>query len=141
MTEVLPFDPKHYEEIDQDETAGIMQSKEHAILIANACGENAYSIRIDGKIFLCGGVATLWPGRGEAWAIIDKKSKPHFSAIHKASRKFFDECPVKRIEASIPVDFEKARRWIELLGFELEANSRRAYMPDGSDWALYARVK
>ena len=141
MTEVIPFKPEHIFEIENpDDSGGLVQSVEHAVQLGEASGDQAFTVRVHGKTVLCGGVVHYWAERGEAWALIDENAKPYFAAIHRAARKFFDECPITRIEASIPLNFEAGHRWIYLLGFDFECN-RRCFMPDGSTWSLYARVK
>ena len=102
---------------------------------------NSYSILKNGKVLLCGGVTQYWPNRAEAWAIFDQDCKKDFLSIHRAAKRYLDQCQVKRIEAAVDVDFEAGHRWAELLGFQLEAAVLKAYLPNGRDCSLYARVR
>lgn len=95
----------------------------------------------DGRVLLCGGVTEYWPGRGEAWAILNKDCKREFIALHNATKRLFDICPVRRIELAADIGFEPAHRWARLLGFELEAPLLKAYTIEGRDVSLYARIK
>lgn len=100
---------------------------------------HAYSIFVDGKILLCGGVTEYWKNRGEAWAVFHPECKSHFVALHNASKRFLDLCPIRRIEAGVDCDFEPGHRWVKALGFKLEAARMSAFLPDGSDASLYSR--
>ena len=95
----------------------------------------------DGKVLICAGVIEVWANRGLAWTYIDKDAGKHFKAIHNASKRFFDYCPLNRIEATVHVNFEQGHRWMRLLGFTLEAKVMRMFLPNGEDMALYAKVK
>lgn len=109
------------------------------IAAIEAC-EHAYSIFIDGTLKMVAGVTTYWPGRGEAWAILDPQCKTDFMELHHVVKRFLDICPVKRIEAAVECEFTPGHRWVKSLGFELEAKKLRAFLPDGKDASLYARV-
>lgn len=93
------------------------------------------------RILFCAGVVEYWPGRGEAWAILDQALKTDFLKVHNAVKRFLDICPLKRIEATVDFEFEAGHRWVELLGFRLEAERMQSYRMDGGDASLYARVR
>lgn len=100
----------------------------------------AYSVLVDGKVLMCGGVVEYWKNRGESWAVIDPICKNNFFALHNVAKRFLRICPVRRIEATIEVDFEAGHRWVKALGFELEASCLKAFFPDGKAASLYSRV-
>ncbi len=101
----------------------------------------SYTVRVKGRALMCAGVTEYWPNRGEAWAIIDRDVKVEFLRIHRVVKRFLDVCPLRRIEATIDLDFKQGHRWVEMLGFKLEAPKMKAYRPDGRDASLYALVK
>lgn len=97
---------------------------------------------IDGeKVVICAGVIPRPPNRGEAWAILDKDSGKYMLPITRAVQSFLRSCPIKRIEASVSVDFKAGHRWAKMLGFDLEAERMLAYEPNGGDCSLYAKVR
>lgn len=98
----------------------------------------AYSVFVDGKLELCGGVTEYWANRGEAWAVLDPNCKAHFLALHHRVKRFLEICPIGRIEAGVELGFEAGHRWVKALGFRLEAPKMEAFFPDGKDAALYA---
>lgn len=103
-------------------------------------GEHTYTIFIDGKVMLCGGVTEYWRNRGEAWAILDPECRSEFVTIHSTVKRFFDLCPVRRIEAAVDVNFDRGHRWVRALGFEFEARLKK-FLPDGQDVFFYSRVR
>lgn len=104
--------------------------------------EHYYTIFIDDTIAMCGGVSTYWPGRGESWAVLNPQTKHrHLIKVNHLVKKFLEECPVTRIEASVDVDFLDGHRWVQFLGFELETPVCRKFLPDGKDASLYVRIK
>jgi hypothetical protein len=113
-------------------------SPEQAKVLEN--GTHNYTVLVDGSPLLCIGVAEYWNGRGEAWAVFDPECKAHFFKLHNAAKKLLAECPVKRIEASVAVEFTPGHRWVRALGFTLENFCARSFLPDGKDASLYSRI-
>jgi hypothetical protein len=102
---------------------------------------HAFTALVDGKPLMVGGVAELWSNRALLWSFIGHNAGPHFIAIHRAVLQFLERQPYKRIEAECDCGFEPGHRWLQKLGFVLEAPRMRAFRIDGGDSALYARVK
>lgn len=94
-----------------------------------------------GRILMCGGIAEYWENRGEAWALLSTDCRAEFIGLHNATKRLFEVCPIRRIEAAVDVDFHPGHRWIMSLGFKLEAPRLKSYTVDGRDVSLYARVK
>lgn len=111
-----------------------------AQIAALEASAHSYSLFIDEKITLCGGVMEYWTNRGEAWAVLDPECKPHFVAVTAAAKRFLNVCPVNRIEAAVDVDFKAGNRWVKSLGFQFEATCRK-FLPDGRNAFLYSRVR
>ncbi len=140
--EMMPFKADDINEINP-QPANIsmanMLSREHWLRIEQQ--RFSYTMRVEGRVVACTGVFEYWPGRGEVWAILDKDCKEEFLYIHKAAKRFFEVCPVNRIEATVELGFPEGHRWMRLLGFELEAPVLKKYFPNGSDCSLYAKVR
>lgn len=141
MVQVLRFQKEHVSQIRQQERDLVENADfkpEH--YAAFETQKYSYSIEISGRVMVCCGVVQLWPGRGEAWALIDRETKKYFVQLFKVMRDLLAgvECP--RIEAAIRHDFPQGHRLIRLLGFELEAPLMRKYGVTGEDYTLYARV-
>lgn len=109
-----------------------------------ALAANKYShsiVDVFGRVIAVGGIIEEWAGRGRAWAILDQQSRQYFLSIHKKVKKFLKDSGINRIEADVDCDFEQGHRWVELLGFKLECESRSGFGPAGNDCSLYALMK
>ena len=100
-----------------------------------------FSGAVGGEIIGSAGLVKVHDYRAIAWAILSNDAPNHFKSIHKAAKAFFSDQPFKRVEAYIDEDFPAARRWIEKLGFQLEAEHLRYHLPDGRSASLWARIK
>ena len=101
----------------------------------------AYTCLVQGRVIACLGLYRLHPGRALAWALIARDAGRHFSALHRAARRYLRECRITRIEAHVDSDFAAGHRWLRLLGFERETpQGMRGFTPDGRTCDLYARV-
>lgn len=95
-----------------------------------------------GTVHAIAGVVPQWEGRAQAFAFIGANAGRHFLAIDRAVRRFLRDCPYRRVEAHVDVNFPAGMRWLELLGFERETERpMRKFSPDGRDCHLYARVR
>lgn len=101
----------------------------------------SYTAEVDGVVIGCGGIVPLWADRGVAWTLLSGMSRGHFLAAHRLVVSALDVCPLRRVEAYVKKGFTQGQRWAEMLGFELEAETMRAFYPDGSDFMLYAKVR
>lgn len=112
----------------------LVQMEKDGLNYAILCGET-------GQVLFCGGVTEYWKGRGECWAVFHHSVKKKFLEIHRCVVRYFEMVDVKRIEATVKLDFDEGHRWIKALGFTLEAPRLKCYYPTGDDVALYSRVK
>lgn len=106
-----------------------------------AVSDHSHAVFVDGRLMMCAGVQEYWRNRGEAWAVLDPLCKRDFMAIHNVVKRFFEICPVDRIEAAVDISFKPGHRWVKLLGFTMEAERLKKYLPDGKDVSLYSRVR
>jgi len=103
--------------------------------------DHSFTGMVDGKVIGCAGVIRYWEGRGEAWALFDPKiGRRLFVEIRQIVGRFFEVSPYRRIEAVVVADFKPGRKFVESLGFRLEAPCLKGYFPEGQDAALYART-
>lgn len=142
MTKVEPLKAADLEHLLAEKARSFLGSPiltENQIMSLEA-SPYAYTVKVDGKILLCAGVAEYWNGRGEAWAVLHPNTKRNFIAVHNAVKRFLDVCPIDRIEAAVEVDFEPGIRWVCALGFEFEATCKK-FLPGGKSAHLYAKVR
>jgi RimJ/RimL family protein N-acetyltransferase len=101
----------------------------------------AFSGGVGGRIVGCAGLITCHAGRAIAWALLSSEARRHVAAVHRAVKRFLDEQSIARIEAHVDCDFPAARRWVEALGFQLELERMRHFLPDGRDAAMWVRLR
>lgn len=95
----------------------------------------------NGRPVLCGGVIEQWPGNAILWSFMGSSLTPgEFLVVHRLVVSFVNSLPFRRVEMHVDADFPQAHRWARLLGFVCEAPRMRAFLVDGRDGALYARV-
>jgi len=143
MLQIIKFEKTHWDQIrEQAATQHLREYLSSAAVDAlAACPHGFTAIRDDGVIQGFAGLVEHWPGRAEAWAEFSDTSRSDFLIIHRAVARFLHVAPYRRIEAAVNCDFPAAHRWIQMLGFKLEAERMISYDPTGADCALYARTK
>jgi RimJ/RimL family protein N-acetyltransferase len=139
---VVPFEGWHLQLLSLQEKQAHFQPLFAAPHYGDWLEKNgpAFSAVVDGEIIASLGITPQWENRAVAWGLIGKKARRHFVPLTKAIMRFLDLCEYRRIETPVDVGFEQGDRWAEMLGFEREG-TMRAFMPDGRDCHLYARVK
>ena len=140
--EIVDFKAEHLVDLslaDGHPFVGDQLTFEQTVALERA--KHSYTGILDGKPVFCAGVSEVWPGHLEAWAYMPRHTSKHMIQITRIVKRFFDLMPFVRVEAAIDCNFSAGRRWVEMLGFELEAPRMRKYSPDGRDHALYAKVK
>ena len=139
---IVPFKAEHLDEL-------VVQPAQRHLdgWVANASfgaleGPHAFSAFNDaGECVFCGGVTEVWPNRAQAWSVISGSAGKLLPRITRATRRYMELVPWRRIEITVDCEFPQGHRWARLLGFELECERMAAYTPDGRDSALYARVR
>ncbi len=96
---------------------------------------------LDGdRVLACAGLLRMWENRDQAWALMSADCGLHFVGIYRGIRRFLDMQEARRIEATVDSEFAAGHRLMAMLGFKREGRMR-AYLPDGRDVDLYARVR
>lgn len=98
-----------------------------------------YSAVQGDDVLATAGFFPQWEGRCIVWALLSADCGRHLLAIHRAVERAFTLHPFRRYETCVVGDFDPAHRWATMLGFQREG-LMRAYLPDGTDAWLYARV-
>lgn len=141
MFEVLPFKKEHLDQlIGQPINAYLPEwiKQGHASEMEKS---HSFTGFLDGSVMVCGGIISLWEGRGYLWAMFSELSKDRFLPVFRGLQKFLDEAPFQRIEMAVPLGLHVAHRRAHLLGFRMECEVARKYLPGGFDCSLYARIK
>lgn len=139
--DVVPFKAQHLEEIALQEAQQYLLGYIEPGLGDSLEGQDSFTGLADGAVVACAGVVPYWNNRGLAWAYLSNIAGDHMTSVTRAVKRYLDVAPYDRIEAAVDVDFEAGHRWIQLLGFKLEAPYMSKFRPDGGAASLYARVR
>jgi len=142
MIYAVPFEAGHFASLNvQTDQAWLTRFATDEGLKALE-GQHACTWMDDGLPVACAGVIAYWEGRGMAWSFLsDGLRGAKMLKATKEARAFLDGVPFRRLEASVDVRFEKAHRWIRMLGFTMETPLQRKFQIDGSDTVGYVRIK
>lgn len=124
----------------QKEVAALAD-RQRAADVAMAAGR-AFTVRDKhGGILLCGGAIENHPGHASLWATLSPAAGAHMTALTRRVGQFVSMLDHARIDAYVRADFGPACRWLDLLGFRMEAGPLRRFWRDGADALLYARCR
>lgn len=138
---IVPFEPSHLRSLVLQEAQawmGPMIGGDYGDSLVR--GGPCFTALDDGRVLACAGVIRMWENRGQAWALMSADSGRHFVGIYRGIRRFLDMDETRRVEATVDSNFDAGHRLMRMLGFEREGRMR-AYLMDGRDCDLYARVR
>lgn len=143
MIEYTPFRAGHLQYLaPQDEQRhehAILLSSEYADIVDNNFGLSAW---VGGKCIAASGIVPMFSHRAVAWAILSNDASMYMLPIVKKVRSTLALLPYQRIEMTVSAEFEKGRRFAELVGMTLETPlPLRAHGARGEDEYMYARIK
>lgn len=144
MIYTVPFQARHFKalKIQSAQTELLHLLSEEAVRAWE--GPYATTVMRDGTPVLIAGVLPIWEERAYLWSFLSDDITPgEFVAVHRATKRSIDGLPYRRVEAAVEVSFEQGHRWVKALGFECETPDTvmKAFMPNGGDCKLYAKVK
>ena len=98
----------------------------------------------DGRVLAVMGIAPLWKGVGQAWAMLSSEALQRPIALSRGTRRwlwqFWRRDGYHRIHVDLEVGHRAGRRWLLFLGFSFEGRMRR-FGPAGLDHDLYSMVE
>jgi hypothetical protein len=140
MIRFTPFHPGHlrFLRVQSVQTGEIMLVSPD--MVAGLRDTLAFSGFVAERCVGCAGIIDVWPGRSQVWALLSAECRPYLLPITKYVLRVLSCHPARRIEATVPVDFDPGCRWLERLGFKAECKMLN-YDPTGRTHLLYARLK
>jgi RimJ/RimL family protein N-acetyltransferase len=102
----------------------------------------AYTFTRKGKPVACMGLLPNYHGVASIWAVITDDARGKGLALTRAAKDLLDflinRLDLHRVQAYVRADNAEYRRWIRILGFQVECTLKQA-TPDKSD--LYLAVR
>ena len=115
--------------------------KEHRICTADK--GNAYTLFVDNKPIVAGGIIILWQGVAEGWVMANQNIFEIKLLACKEIKNRTDELckknKIKRLQTTVKFDFKKGIRFASWLGLKPEGKME-SYGPDGSDYLRMAKI-
>ena len=139
--QVVSFRAEHFWALDVQDAQ--LSEKLHAKPAYLEALQYQYSFTIlDGdEPLACLGCVEIFPTRGAVWAYVSKRAGAKFRTVHKLAQRIIEDVPHNRLETEVDYGFAQGHRWMQMLGFNVEAPRLRCARPDGSDATLYVKVK
>lgn len=144
MFRLEPFKIEHFMELSKEP---INQNLHHMIESGQVFGllqTEALTFFKGEQIMICGGITQYWPGRGHLWTVFSENAKDSFVPVFRVIDEWLKKLlstKYHRIEVSVDWDFEIGKKRAEMLGFKLEIERAKKYLPSGEDCAIYAMVR
>ena len=108
--------------------------------------ENTYAVLYEGALVAVGGLYVKWQGVGVLWLMLTdecKKDGVHalraLEAIKEKTNYLIEANGLWRAEALVRVEFKKAIKMIQYLGFKRESEMEKCF-PDKTDGFMYVKV-
>jgi len=142
MITYTPFKAEHLLNLELQDAQAHLRDRLDISGLRTLENEWANTLCVDGRVAVCAGFIEIWPGRAMVWSFLGKDlNSKNFLEFHNIAKRFVDLVPYKRLEAYVRCDFKAGHRWIKALGFKQESACMEAFEPDGSDHALYSKIK
>lgn len=143
--QIIDFEPAHLRAVapqcaQADVAAYIDSLDPHALARPGA----AFTAVENAAVLGCAGVAPLWPGVGQAWAVLSDAMLARPTSLTRATARALDRIiaaeDLRRVQATVRDGHGAGGRWLSFLGFELEGLLVN-YGPGGTgDYWIYGRT-
>ena len=104
---------------------------------------NAYTLFVDKKPIVAGGIVVIWKGVAEGWVMANQNIYDiKFLAAKEIKKRTDILCKknkIKRLQTSVKANFKTGVRFANWLGLSSEGLMKR-YGPDGSDYIRMAKI-
>ena len=115
--------------------------KENRICLADK--GNAYTLFVNDKPIVAGGIFIVWQGVAEGWVIANRNIYDVKFLAAKEIKKRTDllckKNKINRLQTSVKAEFKTGIRFANWLGLETEGLMKK-YGPDGSDYLRMAKI-
>lgn len=143
--EIIPFEPLHLRAVLPQAAQHSVESYFEAIDAAQFKAEAMSFTALDGdEVLGCAGVVHLWPGVGQAWAVLSMRALACPVTLTRTALRELDRMSrahgFARIQATVADGHGAGARWLAFLGFEVEGLLVN-YGPGGQgDYWIYGRT-
>lgn len=142
---IVPFEPAHLRAVLPQAARNSVGSVFEAIDAAQlAVPEMSFSALDGDQVLGCAGIVQLWPGVGQAWAVLSERALAQPVTLTRTAWRELDRAARRsgfaRIQATVADGHGAGARWLAFLGFEVEGLLVN-YGPGGQgDYWIYGRT-
>lgn len=142
---IVPFAPAHLRAVPLQAAQGGLEPYLDAIDERQFVAPGmAFTALDEDGVAGCGGIVELWPGVGQAWAVLSGRALAHPLTLTRTAQRELERimrrCKLSRVQATVADGHGAGARWLAFLGFEVEGLLVN-YGPDGrGDYWIYGRT-
>lgn len=143
MAQVIQFETSHLRDMDLSRNQLVMGLDQMVAAYDQVQGP-ALTLIDNDKIIASAGIVRIWPGVGEAWAIIGVDVFDYPITFHRYTKriipKMIEDGAFHRVQALVLEGFQKGIEWVKDLGFCKEGFMRH-YGPDKQNYWRYVILR
>lgn len=142
---IVPFEPAHLRAVRPQAAQNSIESFFEAIDAAQLKTPEMSFTAFDGDDALgCAGVVELWPGVGQAWAVLSERALAQPLTLTRTAVRELDRIArlrgFARIQATVADGHGAGARWLAFLGFEVEGLLVNYGLGGTGDYWIYGRT-
>lgn len=142
---IVPFAPAHLRAVSLQAAQNSLAAYLDAVHVdqLDVPGMAFSAMDADG-VAGCGGIVELWPGVGQAWAVLSRRALSRPVTLTRTAQRELDRIArarnLARVQATVADGHGAGARWLAFLGFEVEGLLVN-YGPGGhGDYWIYGRT-
>ena len=136
------FRAYHVEEMELDDEERERVQKGRRRFLAIEAEQSAYTIFDENHPIMVGGAVTLWGENKALWGLFSQKCNGSGMLFAtRATKRFIAGLLFRRLESHVRCGFQQGERLNKLLGFTLECERMRCFLPDGGDASMWVIVR
>lgn len=142
---IVSFKPPHLRAVTPQAAQVSVQAYLDAVDVAQLDASGmAFTALLGDEVLGCAGVIELWPGVGQAWAVLSDQALACSTTLTRAALRELDritcERSFSRVQATVADGHGAGARWLAFLSFEVEGLLVN-YGPGGTgDYWMYGRT-
>lgn len=144
MYEIKPYEKEHLLALKVDPGMWDLINFIGFDTLANSINSKGpvYSGFADDKLVVIGGINIMWPGVGEAWAMLAASYREHGFWLHRNVVKILktveNDLKLERLQAVVLKGHWAGIEWVDRLGFQYEGEMPKYFK--GRDYLRYAKI-
>jgi len=142
---IVSFEPPHLHAVSLQAAQNSLKNYLDVVDVSQFAAPDMSFSALDGNTIVgCGGIVELWPGVGQAWAVLSEQALARSMTLTRSAQRELDRITrcrnLSRVQATVADGHGAGARWLAFLGFEVEGLLVN-YGPGGhGDYWMYGRT-